>query len=91
MDTSRRFEEEKMEISTTYTDAWRETNNVPDSDAIEAPPAAELEGEEPLMFHKHPQPQDSHHPQRNIDRHYFYERTTMRQLEVCAQLLLDKA
>jgi hypothetical protein len=33
-----------MEIPTTYTDAWRETNNVPDSDAIEAPPAAELEG-----------------------------------------------
>ena len=36
-----RFEEEKMEIPTMYTDAWREANNVPDSDAIEAP--AELE------------------------------------------------
>jgi hypothetical protein len=32
-----RFEEEKIEIPSTYTDTWRKINNVPDSDIIEAP------------------------------------------------------
>ena len=35
-----RFEEESIEIPSTYTYSWRKTNNVPDSDAIEVPLAA---------------------------------------------------
>lgn len=34
-------EERKMEIPSAYTDTWRKTNNVPDSDAIEAPDGLE--------------------------------------------------
>ena len=39
-----RFEEEKMEIPSRYTDFWREPNNIPDSDAIEAPVVLDSEG-----------------------------------------------
>ena len=38
------LKKKKIEIPSTYTDTWRKINNVPDSDAIEAP--AEFEGRE---------------------------------------------
>ena len=34
--------EKKIKIPSTQTNSWRKTNNIPDSDAIEAP--AEFEG-----------------------------------------------
>jgi hypothetical protein len=37
------LEEEKVGIPSTHTDAWREKNEIPDSDVIEAP--GELEEE----------------------------------------------
>ena len=47
-----RLEEEKMEIPSAYTDTWRKTNDIPESDAIEAPLAAEHEERESRESHK---------------------------------------
>ena len=64
------LEEKKMEIPSTYMDTWRKTNNIPDSDAIEAP-----------AEHKERGSRGSHcHTPRNLDRYYIWTDNKLQKL-----------